>query len=66
MISSSVVVAGAISTGFWRLSVRIGDQSKSIGRLEGKVGGMDTRLDDFGKRVDNLDRRINSKLKERR
>jgi len=66
VISSSVVIGGAIIGGFWRVWVRIGDQNKSIGRLEGKVDGFHTRmhsyetqLDGFDTRVDRMDKRVN-------
>ena len=62
IITSSVVVAGAIGGGFWKLG-------RSIGRLEGKVEGLDTRmhsyekqLEGFDSRVDRLDKRINGFL----
>lgn len=69
IVSSSVVVGGAIAGGFWRVIVKIGDQNKSIGRLEGKMDGFNTRmysyekqLEGFDKRVDRLDRRFNGLL----
>jgi len=69
VVSSSVVIVGAISGGFWRILVRLGDQNKGIGRLEGKVDGLDIRmhsyeqqLDGFDKRVNRLDNRINGFL----
>lgn len=69
VVSSSVVVGGAIAGGFWRIWVKIGDQSKGIGRLEGKVDGLDTsmksyekQLEGFDKRIGRLDRRMNGFL----
>jgi len=66
IITSSVAVGGAIGGGFWRLWVKIGDQNKSIGRLEGKMDGLNTRmhsyekqLEGFDQRIDRLDKRIN-------
>jgi len=66
VITSSVFVGSAIIGGFWKLWVKIGDQNKSIGRLEGKVDGLGTRmhsyekqLDGFDTRIDRLDKRIN-------
>lgn len=66
IVSSSVVVGGAITGGFWKVIIKIGDQNKSIGRLEGKVDGLHTRmqsyekqLEGFDARVSRLDRRIN-------
>lgn len=66
IVSSSVLVASAIGGGFWKLWVKVGDQSKSIGRLEGKMDGMGTRMHSYEKqiegfdtRIDRLDRRLN-------
>ena len=66
IVGSSVVVGSAIIGGFWKLWAKIGDQNKSIGRLEGKVDGLGTRmhsyekqLDGFDTRIDRLDKRIN-------
>lgn len=59
IISSSVVVGGAIGTGFWRVALKIGDQNKSIGRLEGKVDGLGTRMHSYEKQLDGFDERVN-------
>ena len=37
IIGSGVLIGGAIVSGFWRIAVIIGNNIKSIGRLEGKV-----------------------------
>lgn len=58
IITSSVAVGGAIGTGFWRLTLKIGDQNKSIGRLEGKVGGLDTRMLSYEKQIEGFDGRV--------
>lgn len=52
IISSSVVIGGAIGSGFWRLG-------RSIGRLEGKMDGFDSRIGNMSDRIDHLDTRIN-------
>lgn len=63
VVSSSVIVAGAIGGGFWKLWT---EQSKAIGRLEGKMDGLNARmqsyekqLEGFDTRIDRLDRRMN-------
>lgn len=58
VVSSSVVVGGAIITGFWRLWSRIGDQNGSIGRLEGKMDGFDNRMLSYEKQIKGFDDRI--------
>lgn len=67
VVSSSVVVGGAIAGGFWRVMIRIGRQDESIGRLEGKVDGLTTathifqgQLRSFDERMGRLDERINN------
>lgn len=66
VISSSVIVGGAIGGGFWRVMVRIGKQDKSIGKLDGKIEGLNTTMQNFqgqlngiDGRIDRLDGRIN-------
>lgn len=66
IITSSVAVGSVLGTGFWKLWGRIGDQNRAIGRLEGKMDGLNTRmhsyekqLEGFDKRVSGLDRRMN-------
>lgn len=72
IISSSVIVSAAIGGGFWRLINMISEQSKWIGRLEGKMDGLHTRmhsyekqLEGFDQRIDRLDRRINGFIESR-
>jgi chaperonin cofactor prefoldin len=57
-----MAVSGAIGGGFWKLG-------RSIGRLEGKVEELDTRMHAYEKqlggldtRIDRLDKRINGFL----
>lgn len=66
VVSSSVLIGGAIITGFWRLWSKIGDQNGCIGRLEGKMDGFgnrmhnyETQMSGFNQRVNRLDRRLN-------
>ncbi len=73
IISSSVVVGGAIAGSYWRLMGRIGNQDKSIAELGGHIQGLDGKIDglhiasqsfqdqfgDLSKRFDRMDRRIN-------
>ncbi len=59
VVSSSVVIATAIGGGFWKVWTKIGDQSKSIGRLEGKMDGYEKHLEGFDTRVGRLDERLN-------
>ena len=73
IISSSVVVSGAIFGGYWRLMGRIGNQDKTIGELGGNIQGLKGKIDglhgetqnfqvqlgDMSKRIDRIDRRIN-------
>ena len=66
IITCSVGVSGAIGGGFWKVWTKIGDQNKAIGRLEGKMDGVGTRMhsfekqmEGFDKRIDRLDRRLN-------
>jgi len=47
IVSSCVVVSSTIGVGFWRLG-------RAIGRLEGKVDGMDVRMDRLDKRVNGV------------
>jgi len=68
-ISSGVAVSGAIVGGFWRVLIKIGEQNKAIGRLEGEVKGFGVRmkgyeiqLDGFNTRADRLDKRMNGFL----
>ena len=58
VVSSSVIVAGAIGTGFWRLWVKVGDQNKAIGRLEGKMDGVGVRMHSYEKQIEGFDKRI--------
>lgn len=58
VVSSSVVVGGAIISGFWRISTRIGNQDKSIGILGGKVDGLRTSTDIVQKQILGIDQRI--------
>ena len=76
IISSSVVVGGAITGGYWRLMSRIGVQDKTIGELSGSIQGLGGKIDglhdvnqnfqdqlgDLSKRTDRLDRRINGTI----
>ena len=62
IISSSVVVGGAIGGGFWKLG-------RAIGRLEGKIEGVDKSMQNHDNqikgcsdRIDRLDKRINGFL----
>jgi len=64
IITSSVAVGGAIGTGFWRVWIKIGEQNKLIGRLEGKMDGMDTRMHSYEKQLEGFDTRV-SRLDER-
>lgn len=71
VISSSVVVGGAIAGGFWRVIIRIGKQDKSIGQLDGKIGslegnvkGMNTTMQNFQGQLNGIDGRM-GRLDER-
>jgi hypothetical protein len=62
IIISAVGVSGSIGAGFWKLG-------RSIGSVEGKVEGLDKRmqsyekqLEGFDTRIDRLDKRINGFL----
>lgn len=66
VVGTGVTVVGVMVGGFMRMSARIGDSGKSIGKLEGKIDGLKTtmanfhdQLGDFGDRVGRLDTRIN-------
>jgi len=59
IIGSSVVVGGVISGGFWKVVLMISDQSKSIGKLEGKIDGLDKRMEGFDASIGRLDKRMN-------
>ena len=59
VVSSSVIVGGAIGGGFWKVWVKLGDQNKAIGRLEGKMDGYEKQLEGFDGRISRLDQRIN-------
>ena len=64
IVSSSVIVGGAIGSGFWKVWTKIGDQSKSIGRLEGKMDGLGTRMHSYEKQMEGFDSRV-SRLDQR-
>lgn len=49
--SSSLAVSGAIMGGFWKLA-------NSIGRLEGKVEGMDKRMEGCEDRIGEMTTRL--------
>jgi len=59
LATTVVTVIGAVGISSWRLSV---SQSRSIGRLEGKMDGYDKRLEGFCGRVDTLSKRMNGLL----
>lgn len=58
IIGSSVTVAGTIAGGFWKLSSRVSDQSKSIGKLEGTVESLEERLNGWERRFGSFDERV--------
>lgn len=58
IITSGVALSGVIGGGFWKLWGRVGDQSKAIGRLEGKVDGLGTRMHSYEKQLEGFDQRI--------
>ena len=52
--SSGVVIATAIGGGFWKLSSRLSDHGRAIGRLEGKIDGVDERLGRIDSRINGV------------
>ena len=64
IVSSSVIVTGAIGGGFWKVWGKLGDQNKAIGRLEGKMDGLGTRMHSYEKQMEGFDSRV-SRLDQR-
>ena len=58
IIPSVLIAGGAIGTGAWKVWSKLADQNRSIGRLEGKMDGLNTRMHSFEKQVDSLDKSI--------
>lgn len=58
IISGVVVVRGAVCGGSWKVWNKLADQSRSIGRLEGKMDGLHTRMRSFEKQVESLDKSV--------
>ena len=66
IIGSSAGIGSIIAGGFWVVVAKIGQQDKSIGRIEGKVDGLITtaevfqgQLNGFDERLGRIDQRIN-------
>ncbi len=58
IVTGSVAIGGALGGGFWRVSSCLGKQNKSIGRLEGKMDGVDARMTSYEKQLGGFDQRI--------
>ena len=58
IIAGSVAIGGALAGGFWKVWTKIGDQNKAIGRLEGKMDGLHTRMHGYEKQLEGFDQRI--------
>ena len=66
VISSTVAASGIFVGGFWKVMTRIGQQDKSIGRLDGKIDGLSSNVQSlqgqfagYDERMGRLDERIN-------
>ena len=58
-IASSATAVGGGFFALWRhISSNFADQSRAIGRLEGKVDGMNNRVHGYEKQIEGFDKRI--------